>query len=59
MSSRKDDGTINNIVNYTSRDYDSILEGFKEIVPSLTDLWSPEAEADPGEAGPVEVPKEA
>lgn len=48
MSSRKDDGTINNIVNYTSRDYDSILEGFKEIVPSLTDLWSPEAEADPG-----------
>ena len=48
MSSRKDDGTLGNIVNYTSRDYDSILEGFKEIVPNLTELWKPEADADPG-----------
>lgn len=35
-------------IRYTSQDYDSILEDFKTMVPELTDLWKPEAEADPG-----------
>ena len=36
------------MVNYTSRDYDSLVEEFFRIVPTLTDLWKPEADADPG-----------
>lgn len=35
-------------INYTSRDYQSIMEEFWNIVPKLTDLWKPEASADPG-----------
>ena len=41
-------GTSKGIVNYTSRDYDSILQDFIDMVPKLTDLWKPEADADPG-----------
>ena len=37
-----------NRVSYTSRDYNSLLNEFKDLVPRLTDLWRPEAEADPG-----------
>ncbi len=37
-----------NRVSYTSRDYDSLLSEFKDLVPKLTDLWKPEADADPG-----------
>lgn len=40
--------TNRGIVRYTSRDYESIMNDFWEIVPTLTELWSPEAEADPG-----------
>ena len=36
------------LISYTSKDYQSFLEEFKEIVPKLTDLWKPEADADPG-----------
>lgn len=36
------------IVKYTSRDYESILQDFWDIVPTMTDLWKPEADADPG-----------
>lgn len=36
------------LISYTSRDYDSIMQEFWEIVPKLTDLWKPEADADPG-----------
>lgn len=36
------------IVQYTSRDYDSIMKDFWAIVPTLTDLWKPEADSDPG-----------
>jgi len=36
------------LIKYTSRDYNSIMEDFWEIVPKLTDLWKPEADADPG-----------
>ena len=36
------------IVKYTSRDYTSIMEDFWNIVPKMTELWKPEADADPG-----------
>lgn len=36
------------IIQYTSRDYESIMEDFWKAVSVLTDLWSPEADADPG-----------
>lgn len=36
------------LINYTSRDYDSIAAEFWELVPKLTDLWKPAADADPG-----------
>lgn len=42
------DSTQNGIVKYTSRDYTSILEDFWRIVPTMTDLWKPEADSDPG-----------
>lgn len=36
------------MIRYTSRDYNTILKEFWELVPKLTELWKPEAEADPG-----------
>lgn len=36
------------MISYSSRDYDSLVEEFYNIVPKLTDLWRPEADADPG-----------
>ena len=36
------------LVKYTSRDYDSLVQEFFDFVPKLTDLWKPEADADPG-----------
>lgn len=36
------------LIKYTSRDYNSIIQEFWSIVPALTDLWRPEADADPG-----------
>lgn len=36
------------LIKYTSRDYDSLLEEFKNLVPKLTELWRPDADADPG-----------
>lgn len=36
------------LINYTSRDYNSLIEEFSAIVPTLTELWKPEASADPG-----------
>lgn len=35
-------------IKYTSRDYNSIVSEFWDLVPKLTDLWRPEADADPG-----------
>lgn len=43
-----DNGTSQGYVKYTSRDYQSILEDFVAMVPKLTELWKPEADADPG-----------
>ena len=36
------------LIRYTSRDYQSLLAEFKDIVPKLTEVWKPEADADPG-----------
>lgn len=36
------------MLKYTSRDYDSIVAEFWDLVPKLTELWKPEADADPG-----------
>lgn len=36
------------LVRYTSRDYDSLVQEFFDLVPKLTDLWKPEADSDPG-----------
>ena len=44
----ENNGVYKGVVNYNSRDYQSILQDFKNAVPTLTDLWKPEAEADPG-----------
>lgn len=36
------------VVKYTSRDYESIMQDFWDLVPKMTELWTPEASADPG-----------
>lgn len=36
------------IVKYSSRDYQSILEDFRSIIPELTELWDADGDADPG-----------
>ena len=36
------------LIKYTSRDYNSLVSDFWDLVPKLTDLWKPEADADPG-----------
>ena len=38
----------NGLVSYSARDYKSILNELYNIVPKLTNLWTPEADADPG-----------
>ena len=55
MSTRNSDGTMKGFVNYTSRDYESLMQDFWDMVPKLTevwkptdDYWKPEANADPG-----------
>ena len=40
--------TNHGIISYTSRDYNSIMNDFWNLVPTLTSLWKPEADADPG-----------
>lgn len=44
----KDSEFQRGLLSYSSKDFNSILADFKSLVPSLTDLWRPEAEADPG-----------
>jgi DNA-binding transcriptional ArsR family regulator len=36
------------LINYTSRDYQTLMQEFWTLVPTLTNLWKPEADADPG-----------
>lgn len=36
------------LISYSDRDYDSLMKDFWKLVPTLTDLWKPEADADPG-----------
>ena len=38
----------NGIIKYSSRDYQSILDDFLKTVPTLTELWDGESDADPG-----------
>ena len=39
-----DSSSEKNIINYTSRDYESIMADFWKIVPTLTDLSKTEAD---------------
>ena len=55
MAENSYDGTLKGLVNYTSRDYESIMQDFWNMVPTLLetwqpsdDFWKPEANADPG-----------
>lgn len=43
-----DSSIKNGIVNLTSRDYESLLNDFKAAIPTLTELWDGESDADPG-----------
>lgn len=43
-----DNGISKGLIKYTSRDYDSLMKEFWEVVPTLTELWKPESDADPG-----------
>lgn len=43
-----DSSIKNGIVNYSSRDYESILQDFRTVVPTLTELWDADGDADPG-----------
>ena len=47
-SKEKEPSYIHGLVNYTSRDYQSLLADYKSIIPKLTELWYPDADADPG-----------
>ncbi len=42
------DSTSKGIIKYSSRDYDSIMDDFWAVVPSIIETWRPEADADPG-----------
>lgn len=39
---------VNPNLSYTSRDYQSILEELKAAIPTLTNLYKPDSDADPG-----------
>lgn len=39
---------LNGLVNYSSRDYQSLLRDFVNIIPKLTELWDGESDSDPG-----------
>lgn len=43
-----DTSTNKGIVKYSSRDYDSIMADFWEVVPTLIETWRPESDSDPG-----------
>lgn len=38
----------NGIVKYSSRDYESIMQDFWDVVPTLTENWVPDSDSDPG-----------
>lgn len=48
LMATEDKDNSRGLISYTSRDYKSVLQNFKDIIPVLTDLWYPEADADPG-----------
>lgn len=46
--SNSDESFSQGMIKYSSRDYDSIIEDFWSAVPTLTELWVPDSESDPG-----------
>ena len=36
------------VVAYSSRDYNSLLSAYKEMIPKMQNLWNPDADSDPG-----------
>ena len=36
------------LIKYSSRDYNSLVTEFWELVPKLTELWNPQSDSDPG-----------
>ena len=46
--SNTDESFAEGMIKYSSRDYDSIVEDFWSVVPTLTELWKPDADSDPG-----------
>ena len=50
------DGVSRGVVNYTSRDYESIMADFWDLVPKMTELWKPEADADPAQSKVGKLP---
>ena len=47
MSTSNSD-TSRGMIKYTSRDYDSLIKEFWDIVPKLSEIWKPQADSDPG-----------
>lgn len=43
-----DSNTSKGIIKYTSKDYEAIQDDFWSVVPTMTELWKPEADSDPG-----------
>lgn len=44
----ENDFTSRGLIRYTSRDYDSLMKEFWDLVPKMTEIWKPEAISDPG-----------
>lgn len=42
------DENARGMIKYSSRDYNSLVEEFWNIVPTLTSLWTPQSDSDPG-----------
>ena len=40
--------TNRGLISYTDKDYNTLVQDFWDLVPKLTNLWKPEADADPG-----------
>lgn len=48
MSASDNESYSRGLVSYSSRDYDSLMAEFKELIPTLTSTWTADAESDPG-----------
>lgn len=43
-----DTSTSKGLIRYTSRDYQSMLDDYRDLIPKLTELWQGDGDADPG-----------